>query len=246
MTCEIIICDWNGTITKDRDERHILESIAVDLFKASIPHHPLRMIRILKAKRDLEALQERGQEVGFDYVREMFRVYNERIIKDAPVSLIHRSVDKYATRKQTLEKLDYRVLRPIREYHEAGKPTAILSAGYKYGIERVLAAAGYGHCFDFYKANLLKENGGRAIKFGLDIYKNKPQLLLELLKDRNLDGGKAAYLGDSEYDEGCFEIVGYPVVAFSAESEIKKRCAERYKAFVPNDERELANYLKQA
>ena len=246
MACDIVICDWNGTITKDRDERPILESIAVDLFKASIPHHPLRMIRILKAKRDLEALQERGQEAGFDFAREMFRVYNERVIKGSSVSFIQRSVDKYAIRKQTQEKVDHRVLRPIRECHRAGKTTAILSAGYKYGIERVLMASGYDRYFDFCEANLLKENDGRAIELGLDIYGNKSQLLLELLKGRNIDEGKAVYIGDSQYDEGCFEIVKYPVVAFFAGNDIKKRCAEKYKAFVPENERDLVNYLKKA
>ncbi len=40
MACHAIICDWNGTVIEYRDEKPILESIATDLFKASIPFHP--------------------------------------------------------------------------------------------------------------------------------------------------------------------------------------------------------------
>lgn len=246
MACDAIICDWNGTITRDRDERPILESIAVDLFKASIPCHPFRMARILKARRELGVSYGEGRrDAEFDFVTEMFRIYNERIINGLPVSFIHRSVERYATRQQTQDKLDCRVLRPIKECHQAGKTTGIFSAGYKYGIQRILAAAGYHHCFAFYEADLLQEEGGRAIGFGLNIYKNKPQLLLKLLGDRNIDERRAVYLGDSQDDEGCFEIVGHPVVAFLAPEDLKQRYAQKFKAFVPTGENDLADYLKQ-
>lgn len=247
MACDIVICDWNGTIIRDQDERPILESIAVDLFKASIPFHPFRMARILKARRELEKLYREGlQETDFDFVREMSKIYNESIINGLPVPFMRRSVDKYANRQQTQAKLDHRVLRPIRECHQAGKTTGIFSAGYKYGIERILTVAGYNQYFDFCEADHLKEDGGRAIEFGLNIYKNKPRLLLELLRDRNMDASRVAYLGDSEDDEGCFEIVRYPVVAFFAAEELKERYAQKHKAFVPKDEKDLANYLGDA
>ena len=106
--------------------------------------------------------------------------------------------------------------------------------------------AGYAECFDFIEADKLKANRGEAIGFGLDIYKKKPQFLLKLLKDRNMDASKVAYLGDSEDDEGCFEIVGYPVIAFLASDELKQKFALKYKAFVPKDEKDLADYLKRA
>jgi phosphoglycolate phosphatase-like HAD superfamily hydrolase len=135
------------------------------------------------------------------------------------------------------------VLRPIRECHRAGKTTGIFSAGYGYGIEKILAVAGYTGCFDFIEADKLKANRGEAIGFGLDIYKRKPQFLLKLLKDKNLDAGRVAYLGDSEDDEGCFEIVGYPVMAFLATDELKQKFARKYKAFVPQNEEDLVDYL---
>ena len=45
-----------------------------------------------------------------------------------------------------------------------------------------------------------------------------------------------AYIGDSEDDEGCFEMVGYPVVALLAPDDFKVKCAQKYRAFVPNSE----------
>jgi phosphoglycolate phosphatase-like HAD superfamily hydrolase len=245
MAYDTIICDWNGTIIKDRDELPILKAIAVDLFKASIPYHPFKTLRILRAKRDLEALYKKRREVEFDFVREMFKIYNKKIINGTPTSFIYRSVDNYANKQQTQEKLDYRVLRAILDSHRDGKTSGIFSAGYKYGIQRILAVAGYEHCFNFYEANLFKEKNGWCIEFGLDIYKNKPQLLLKLLRERNLDERKVVYLGDSEGDEGCFEIVRYPVVAFFAPEELKERYARKYKAFVPEDEEDLARFLRR-
>jgi len=244
MACNSIICDWNGTIIAYWDEKPILESIAVDLFKASIPFRPFRIARILKARRELETLYREGHSDKFDFVKEMFRIYNEMIIKGLPVSFIHRSIDRYAKKQQTQAKLDHRVLRPIKACHQAGRTTGILSAGYKYGIERILAVAGYNEYFDFCEADHLKEDHSRAIEFGLNIYKNKPKLLLKLLRDRNMDASTVVYLGDSEDDEGCFEIVRYPVVAFLAAEELKERYARKYKAFVPENEKDLANYLK--
>jgi len=41
-------------------------------------------------------------------------------------------------------------------------------------------------------------------------------------------------------------MVGYPVVAFLAAEELKERYAQKYKAFVPQDEKDLANYFRHA
>jgi phosphoglycolate phosphatase-like HAD superfamily hydrolase len=214
------------------------------MFKASFPFHPLRMARILKARRELEELYIKARgNAETDFIRELFRIYNERIIEGIPVSLVLRSIEKYARKRQTQDKLEHRVLRPVRECHQAGKTTGIFSAGYGYGIEKILSAAGYAKSFDFIEADKLKENRGEAIAFGLDIYKRKPQFLLKLLQEKKIDPKRVAYLGDSEDDGGCFEIVGYPVAAFLTPDELKQRFALKYNAFVPKDEKDLANYL---
>ena len=51
------------------------------------------------------------------------------------------------------------------------------------------------------------------------------------------------YLGDSDDDADCFKMVGYPVVAFLAPEDAKKRYAEEYNAFVPRDKPDLEEYL---
>lgn len=244
MPPQVVIADWNGTLIEYRDERPVLENVARDIFKASFPFHPFRMGRILRARKELESLYNKGSHnANFDFIRELFRIYNERIINGVPISVILRSVDKYAHKQQTQSKLEHRALRPIRACHQAGKTTGIFSAGYGHGIEKILSVAGYAEDFDFIEADVLKENGGKAIEFGLNIYKRKPTFLLKLLKDRNIDPKKVAYLGDNEDEEGCFEIVGYPVVAFLAPDELKERFARKYKAFVPKDEKELTEFL---
>ncbi|OGO03118.1 MAG: hypothetical protein A2Y72_02765 [Chloroflexi bacterium RBG_13_53_26] len=247
MPCEAIICDWNGTIIEYRDEKPILKSIAIGLFKDAIPFHPLRIVRILRAQRELERLYgERRREGDFDFVREMFRVFNEKIVGGVPVSVVCRSVDRYAAEPQTQDKIDHRILRPIGEAHQAGKVTGIFSAGYRYGIERILTVAGFHQDFDFYEADDLKHENGRTVGFALNIYKNKPRLLTDLLRRRNMDANRVAYLGDSEDDEGCFEIVKYPIVPFLAPEEVKQRYVQKYQAFVPDSEKDLADYLRKA
>jgi len=247
MPCDAIISDWNGTILGHRDEKPILTSIAVGVFRASVPFHPLRLVLILKARRELENLyHERRREGDFDYVTEMFKVFNGRIIHGAPVSVIHRTVERYAAEPQTQAMLDQRVLRPIREAHQAGKVTGVFSAGYCHGIESILMVAGFHGDFDFYQADGLRENDGRAVEFTLNIYRNKPRLLADLLRQRNLEASRVAYLGDSEDDEGCFELVKYPVVSFLAPEEAKQRYARKYRAFVPGSEKELSDYLRRS
>ena len=110
----------------------------------------------------------------------------------------------------------------------------------------MLTVAGYRHCFDFCEADEFGTENGRVIEFGLNIYGNKPKLLLKLLAERQLDASRVAYIGDSEDDEGCFEIIGHPLVAFLAPNEFKEKCARKYGAFVPDSESSLRNYLLHA
>ncbi|MBM4444801.1 MAG: HAD family hydrolase [Chloroflexi bacterium] len=246
MACDAIISDWNGTIVGYRDEKPILQNIARGVFKSSLPFHPLRMVSILRAQRELETLYTEGRRKGdFDYIREMFRVFNGRIVAGVPVPLVLALVDRYAAQPGTQNELDLRVLRPISEAHREGKVTGVYSAGYRYGIEMILTVAGFRQDFDFCEADDLREEKGRAVGFMLNIYRNKPRLLAELLSRRGLDARRVAYLGDSEDDEGCFEMVQYPVVPFLAPEEAKQRYARKYRAFVPESEKELSDFLRR-
>jgi phosphoserine phosphatase len=240
-----IICDWNGTLFEDIDEEAIARAITVNLAKSYIPLHPFKLVRLVKTKNELENLNHgRNQSLESDEVTEIFRVYNKNIIKGVPMSLVRRLVIKYSNRRDVQNKVVYRVLRPIEEQHRKGITTGILSAGYSYGIQMILDAAGYSRSFDFYEANLLAESDGRAVGFTLAIYKNKAEQLLRLMKDRHLDPKRTAYLGDSLDDAGCFEVIGHPIVSFLTPEELKHRFAQKYGAFIPENESDLARYLQ--
>jgi phosphoserine phosphatase len=244
MSCEAVICDWNGTIIDYRDEKPVLEAVAGGVFLRSAPFHPFRMARILKARQEMEALyREKRRDGDFDYVCEMFRIYNLRIIKGLPVSLVQEAVDRYARKPRTQTGLDHKILRPLKECHEKGITTGIFSAGFRYGIDRILGFAGYRQYFDFCEADDLEIDDGRAAGFPLRTYRKKSALLPGLLTRHRLDASRTAYMGDSEDDEGCFEIVGYPVVPFLAPEQVKETYARKYRAFVPETEQELRDYL---
>ncbi len=246
MACEVMISDWNGTLIEYRNEMPVLESVAMDAFKASIPYHPLRCLSVLKARAQLQALRRQERPDDFDLVREMFRVFNQMVIAGLPLAVVTDSFEKYASSPDTQSRLDQRLLRSIKEFHDAGKTTGILSAGYRYGIEKILTVAGHRQCFDFCEADEFRHENGRIVEFGLNIYRNKPKLLLRILADRHLDSGQVAYIGDSEDDEGCLEMVGYPIVAFLAPEEFKNRCSGMYGACVPDSEGSLRDYLLRA
>jgi phosphoserine phosphatase len=247
MACEALISDWNGTLIEYRTEMPALERVGIDAFRASMPFHPLRVLRILKARAQLQALRRQGRsETDFDFIKEMFGVFNQMVVSGLPTSVVHDSFERYANSAETQSRLDLRLLRLIKEFHEAGKTTGILSAGYRYGIERVLTVAGYRYCFDFCEADEFRTEDGRVIEFGLNIYRNKPTLLRRLLTERHLKAAQVAYIGDSEDDEGCFEIIGHPIVAFLAPTEFKEECSRKYGAFVPDTEENLADYLQRA
>lgn len=245
MTCQAIIADWNGTLFEDADEESVFRTLAMDLARGFLPWHPLRVLRLLKVKRKLESLiQEENEDPHQDRVKEIFRIYNEGVIRGVPMSLICRSVEKHAGRPEVQGKIIWPVLKPIVEMHKSGVTTGILSAGYEYGIRMVLKSGGQSECFDFLEANPLACIDGRASEFRLDIYKNKAEAMLRILKNRGLEAKRVVYIGDSPDDAGCFELVGYPVVSLLASGELKERFQREYKAFVPENEADVANYLK--
>lgn len=246
MTFKAIIADWNGTLISDRNETPILKNIAVDIAKSLFPFHPLKLARLFKAQQELNKLyQEKRRDEEFDFVREMYRIYNEKIIKGAPMSVIRRSVGRYVTKPEVQEKLDFRILKILRKYHDENKTIGVFSAGYADGIDRILVASGYRDSFDFLVADTLEENDGKASRLLLKIYKHKAPLLKKMLEDIKIDPDETVYIGDSEDDEGCFQLVRYPVVSFFARDDFKKHCAKTYGAFVPRSEKDLMEFLRK-
>ncbi len=244
MPYDAVICDWNGTIFADRDEKSILYFIGQDIFKTYIPFRPVRMLHMLQVKRQLDALYgEKRRDQNFDFVRAMFCLYNEHVLRGIPIETIKNAVHRYARRGQTQSKLDLRVLRAINACHQSGKCTGVLSGGFDFGIMSILQAAGFGNIFDFCHANSLKEKDGRAIGFELRVYRNKADWLCSILEKLQIHGDRVVYVGDSDVDEGCFRLVGYPVVSFMAHDEAKQAYRKEYDAFVPIGEKDLGRYL---
>jgi phosphoserine phosphatase len=217
---EIIVSDWNGTLIEDRDETLIAEFVGRGLIKDSLPFHPVRFLRMIRAKRQLKALS-RGVELSaglypLETVKQMHRTCN-RVIQGVEIDSITRLVNLYAAAAS--KRLEERILRPIKEMHRQGKKAGILSVGYGYGIARILSAGGYGEVFDFIEANGLKTNGSRVSEISFRI--GKSRWLTELLSHLGLSPDKTIYIGDAPPDEPCFEIVGYPVVSFLATDDFK-------------------------
>lgn len=244
MSVSALICDWNGTIIHYRNEKPLLNFIGVELFKSCLPFRISRMAHILRAKKRMELI-ENGDSHNPDVnpVREIFRVYNEEIIRGVPVAVIKHAVDKYARRSKTQRKLDRRILESVKRCYLEGKTTGILSAGYDYGIHMILKESGYAGCFHFCEADTLSQENGYALEFGLSIYGSKHHVLERVMRERKLDPAQVAYIGDSEDDAGCLEMVGYPLVPFFAPDELKQRFSRQYNAFVPRDGEDLHKYL---
>jgi len=246
MPIDVIIADWNGTLISDRNESPILTHIAVNIAKSLIPFHPIKLAGLFKAKRELDRIyQEKRRDKEVDFVRQMYKVYNQKMIKGTSMSVIRDSVKKYATTQEVKERLDYELLELLRNYHNDGKICGILSAGYGYGIDQILEAAGYRELFDFLVGDRLIENGGKAERFLLDIYGNKSTVLKKLLSEKRIDPQKTAYIGDTEDDEDCFRIVGYPIVPFFAPDDFKARSKEAHDAFVPETKDDLAEFFEK-
>jgi len=244
MHYDVIISDWNGTLISSRDEKGIMQSIAMDYARDSLPLRLSHLSRLFKVQRMLNDLYKEGRrDEEFDYVIEMFRIFNEHIVRDLPVEFVTRSIERNALRKETLDKLDYRLLNIIKRCHDAGKMTGILSAGFVENISAVLQNVGHGFTFDFYEANILQQQKGKAIGFDLSIYRKKIIYLQELLIRKNIDARAVVYIGDSEDDAECFEYVGYPVLSLLAAPELREEYARKYRAFAPENERDLAAYL---
>jgi phosphoglycolate phosphatase-like HAD superfamily hydrolase len=246
MAFQAIIADWNGTLISDRNETPILKNIAVDIAKFLFPLHPLKLAKLFKAQQELNRIyEERRRDEEFDFVREMYRIYNEKIIKGTSMSVIRHSVERYAVKPEVQGKLDFRILKILRKYHDENKTIGVLSAGYADGIDRILVASSYRDSFDFLVADTLEENDGKAFRLLLNIYKHKAPLLEKLLEERKINKDEIVYIGDSEDDEGCFQLVKYPIVSFFAPDDFKNHCTKNYGAFVPRSEKDLMEFFER-
>ncbi len=246
MGLQAIIADWNGTLISDRNEVPILKRLAVDIARYWFPVHPLRIIRIVRAGRELNRIyaQRRGNE-NLDYVGMMYQVFNRKILEGTPMSVVGESIDRYATSKAVQERLDRRILNVLRKYHGMNKRCGILSAGYADGIDHILRASGFREFFDFLLADQIVQRDGVAQELLLKIYRTKGAHLGDLMQQQRIDPSQTVYIGDTPDDEDCFKLVQYPVVSFFAPAYFKKHCRKEHSAFVPRSEEELLAFFER-
>ena len=151
--------------------------------------------------------------------------------------------DKGADYREFLTYLDKRILNVIDKAHKNGANTGILSEANEIRISKTLVKSGYRDVFDFIVANKIKFKGESVEEFCLDIHRNKDKYLKQIMDEYKLNPEETAYIGDNENDEPCFEMVGYPVVAFMAGEDFKEKCSKKYGAFIPEGGKDLHDFL---
>ncbi len=251
MSYKAIISDWNGTLFEYATDEiqnkklgyAVLENAKHAIFRGKI-WKVADVIKLLKTKNELEKRLKQYYN-GKIHLGKVYEPFNENVLKGLPVNFVKKVIDEYA--RESANKVDERVLRPIETVHTDGKKTAILSVSCDYTIRRILEEANYQDVFDDIVANTLQTDGDKVIGFTLDIYERKPEVLIsEFFEKRGLREDDTVYLGDSEDDEPIAEILaqGNFIVPFLASDEFKQRLALKYKAFVPENEEDLLNYLQ--
>ncbi len=66
----------------------------------------------------------------------------------------------------------------------------------------------------------------RCNKINLEVFQginDKPSVLRQLLKERNIPAEEVVFIGNDVNDAGCFDIAGYAVTPADAEPEVKRR-----------------------
>ena len=202
------------------------------------------VVKLVRTKSKLEKRLRQYYD-GERHLREVYEPFNENVLRGRAVNFVNGVIDEYA--RESADKVDERVLKPIQTVHKDGKSTAILSVSYDYSIRRILDEAGYPGVFDDIVANTLKTDGDRVIGLTLEIYKRKPAMLrTKFFERKGFRENDTLYLGDSEDDEPIAEILvpGNFIVSFLALDDFKERLASKHKAFIPENEEDLLKYLQ--
>ena len=237
---KLVICDWNRTLFEDKYEEIFFRGLSRHVLLQAVKKFNIPKVYILwriKNKCNNLLLQVNN---GDKYIKDIINILNENIIRDLPLGFLNEYTKKYA--KNAVKRLDKRILEPLKRLRlSKGIKLGIISSGYISGIEQTLKNAGY--IFDFIKANDFEINGDTLIRFKLDVFNNKKEILKKVLTDYSMNSKETIYIGDDWQDEECFEEVGYPVVSFLAEEKYKKSFSGKFSAFVPEDEDTFREYL---
>jgi len=248
MTYTTIVSDWHGTLTSTSEEDsnkrigYTLLGEALRDVKHGRIWRVAQLLKLLAAKKTTERmLREFHQRKR--RLKEVYEPFNSAI-KGVTFDYIEGIADGFA--RDTVENLDERVIVPIKNMHEKGKKTGILSVGYKRIIEKTLEQVGYSDVFDKIFANTLLGYDGKAVGFSLDVYEEKARYIMSRFLDIHTREGDILYIGDSSDDMPVAQMLpkGNFIVPFLAPYEFKEEMARKYGAFVPESQKDLERYFK--
>lgn len=258
MPIKYAVCDWNGTLFRDRDEGNTWKHVGMSALRDSTLGHSgigkyvptlrtLQLLRALVELKGLAAAYKRG-EVGYD---EIYRAFNGRVLSGIPQEVVETYVSEYAAKPETQAKVDDRLLRPIREVCREGAKCDIISTGYNYGIRQILGK----HTDWFFQfggtANYL-EQAGTGSRFNLDIYTpDDKRNVFELYVGNSCTSPRdILFMGDNQTDEPCMghlrNLGGHVAVPFFADEAFKQRITQEFGAFAPESESDFLNFLRKA
>jgi len=242
---EAIICDWNGTLIKDKYEDEFFK----ELFKKIIFTYPnflniLKWHEFWKTKIECEKLyklvEQKGGSEPQNEINSILDLLNKNIIRNTSISLIEKFIEEYSTK--AYKRLDERILRPLKKIQNKKVILGIISSGCFSGIKRTLEKGGY--YFNFIIANDFEKENNKIKKFSLKVFRNKKEILKNIFEEKNINKNKTMYIGDDWQDEGCFEEVGFPVISFLANEDFKEKISKRINLFIPKSERDFEKYLE--
>ncbi len=246
-TLKLIVCDWNGTLFRERYEETFSLGLCRRAFRRALWRGNVRKLARLTAHavrcHRLYRAAKRDPDRAIECIARIVDLLNRDVFAGLSRAELERYVRRYA--RKIRRRLDARLLEPLQAVAaEAGIPIGVLSAGCREAIEAALDAAGYR--FDFVAANAFSMEGGVTTSLHFAVADNKLALLTALLAERNIDPAEVMYIGDSPPDEPCFQAVGMPVVSFWARDTHKARFRQSCGAFVPADQADFDRHLRTA
>lgn len=253
MMYKNIVLDFGGTIieypTDEFLNKEILYSVLEDS-KRAIKEGKIWQLKdiafLFLAKKKIEkGLSD--YKAGKAPYWNIYKSFNNFVLKGRSVSLINSAVDKYV--RKSIDKVDKRILLPIQKARLEGKNTGILSVSYDYAIRKFLIESGFGDVIpnkNIVSNKLLSENG-RACALTLDIYGRKAEAMEDrFFRMKGFEPYRTYYFGDTMDDEPIANLMplGNFIVPFYANEDFKEYMASKHNARVPQGEQDLRIILK--
>ena len=239
--------DWNGTLIQDRDDVGVLDAIRYKVqwerfnpLSGGVRYHTKPFWDLWALKNEVDRLYKYlndGANPEIVY-KEIYAAYNKGVVEGLPMGFVESVIDEYAG--DAAQRVDKPVLDQIRKARSENPTLKYLvlgpSSGCRPAIEKTLESAGYEGVFTRVIGNRIEQmNGGKhAKRFGIELLGSdvKRRFLEEDLAMMDVSPADAIYMGDSEMDWGCFELLaeagGVPIVAPMAPKRFSESSASRY------------------